>query len=131
MSQEVFNVTVSRSGTAAVGTAFYPVFWVPTDALGGGVTITKVSYVSPRGAAIASAAQPTLVSCGTAAALAANATICAALGSAVWGAGTVRDGTISTAFVDAGYLVAVKFAQTAANADEAEYITTVQYVMGY
>lgn len=129
MSQEVFNVTVIRSGTSAAGTANYIAFWAPTDALGGGVTITKVAYSSPLAVNVASAAQPELVTLGTNSAI--NGTIAPALGSVAWTAGTIRSGTITNAFVDAGYGVAVKWAQpTSANNDENVYIANIQYVMG-
>jgi len=128
MSQEVFNVTVSNAGTHAIGTANYIAFFAPGQTVGGGVTITRVTYSSPLAVAAASAAQPTLVTIGTNSAI--NGTIAAALASAAWTAGTIREGTVSTAYVQYAYGVAVKWGQTVANGDENLYLTNIQYFMG-
>jgi len=130
MSMEIHNVCIpiSLGGTLAVGTSNIFGFWVPTDAVGGGITVTRVAYSSDKAIAAASAPNFTLVSLGTNGAV--NGTIASATGSAAFTAGTPRAGTISTAFVDASYGVAVQWAQTAANADISYITAAIQYQMG-
>lgn len=130
MSFDIHNVCIpiSNGGTLAVGTSNIFGFWVPTDAVGGGITVTRVAYSSNAAIAAASAPNFTLVSLGTNGAI--NGTIASATGSAAFTAGTPRAGTISSEFVDAGYGVAVKWAQTAANADIPYITASIQYVMG-
>ncbi len=127
---EVHNVCIpiSSGGTLPVGTTNVFGFWTPTDAVGGGITVTRVAYCADTAIAAASAPNFTLVSLGTNGAT--NGTIATATGSAAFTAGTPRAGTVSTAFVDAAYGIAVQWAQTAANADKPNITASVQYVMG-
>jgi len=125
----VYNVNVTlANGTLAVGTAYTPAFFAPTDGVGGGLTITKVDYFSTAAIAAGSAPNYTLVTIGTDCAV--NGTIATAIGSAAFNAGTARAGTISTAWVDGTYGVAVQAAQTAENGDSHIISAAIQYKMG-
>lgn len=121
-------IPINAGGTLAVGTSIVYGFSVPDSGNGGGITVTDVKYSSSAAIAAASAPNFTLVSLGTNSAV--NGTIASATGSATFTAGTARSGTIISGFVDAGYSVAVQFAQTAANADMPILTCSVQYVMG-
>jgi hypothetical protein len=126
---EVHNVNINiTSGTLAPGTTNVFGFWAPTASVGGGITITKVSYASNNAVAAASAPNFTLVTVGTNSAT--NGTIATAIGSVAFAAGTIQTGTISSAFVDATYGVAVQWVQTEANADRQTINAHVQYVLG-
>ena len=125
----VFNVCVPlTNGTLALGTTNIVGFYAPSDAVGGGITITKVDYASNE--AIAAASAPVFECVALTAAGVIAGTIATVLGSANWTAGTSRVGTLSTTFVDAGQAVAFKWAQTAVNADTPIITGFVQYVMG-
>ena len=125
----VMNVCVPlANGTLAIGTSTIVGFYAPSDAVGGGITITKVDYAS--NAAIAAASAPVFECVKLTSAGAINGTIATVLGSANWTAGTSRVGTLSTVFVDAGEAVAFKWAQTAANGDAPVITGCVQYLMG-
>jgi hypothetical protein len=128
----VMNVCIPCSnGTLAVGTTNILGFYVPSDAVGGGITITKVDYASNVAIAAASAPVFECVNLTSAGALA--GTIATVLASAAFGAGTSRVGTLATStgvFVDAGQAVAIRRLQTAANADTSVITAAVQYVMG-
>jgi len=125
----VMNVCVPlANGTLAIGTSTIVGFYAPSDAVGGGITITKVDYAS--NAAIAAASAPVFECVKLSSTGAIAGTIATALGSAAWTAGTSRVGTLSTTFVDAGQAVAFKRAQTAVNADAPIVTGMVQYVMG-
>lgn len=130
MSLEIHTVTVPLSnGTLAVGTTNVVAFFAPTDAVGGGITITRVGVTSNSAIAAASAPQFALVTTGTNSAT--NGTIGTALASAGYTAGTVRHLSLSsTPFVDAGYGVAFARYQTAENADTPVVTGYIQYVMG-
>ena len=125
----VMNVCVPlTNGTSDVGTSNIFGFYAPSDAVGGGITITRVDYAS--NVAIAAASAPvfecvTLTSAGVIA-----GTIATVLGSANWTAGTSRVGTLSTTFVDAGQAVAFTKQQTAVNGTIPVITAAVQYVMG-
>ena len=126
---DVHNVAINiANGTLAVGTTNVFGFWVPTASVGGGITITKVTYTSNEAIAAASAPNFTLVSVGTDSAT--SGTLATAIGSVAFAAGTAQPGTISTSFVDATYGVAVQWAQTAENAATPTVTAQVQYVMG-
>lgn len=114
-------------GTLALGTANALAFMVPTDAIGGGITITAVGVQSRAAIAAGSAPLFTLVSLGTNSAI--NGTI-ASVAEGAFTAGTVKALTISTAFVDAGYGVAFKCAGTVVSADQMFINGFIQYVMG-
>ena len=127
----VMNVTIpvlSQPGTMAVGTTTIFGFYAPSDAVGGGITVTRVDFCSDIALAAASAPVFELVTKTSAGVV--NGTISTALASANWTAGTSRVGTLSTAFVDAGYGVFVQWKQTAASADIPILNCSVQYVMG-
>jgi len=127
----VMNVCIpllSQPGTMAVGTTTIFGFYAPTDAVGGGITITRVDFCSNIALTAASAPVFELVTKTSAGVL--NGTITSVLGSANWTAGTSRVGTVSTAFVDAGYGVFAQWKQTAASADIPILNCSVQYVMG-
>jgi hypothetical protein len=126
---DVMNVCVNiNAGTLAVGTTNVVAFWAPTDAIGGGLTVTDVRYSSNAAIAAGSAPNFTLVTLGTNSAT--NGTIASAIGSAAFTAGTSRVGTISDAWVDGTEGVAVQWAQTAANADSPTITAHIQYKMG-
>ena len=126
---EVHNVCVNlTNGTLAVGTSNVVAFFVPTDAVGGGITVTKVGYASNDAIAAASAPVFTCVSLGTNSAI--NGTIATSTGSVAWTAGTLKAGTLSTTFIDAGYGVAFTRIQTAVNGDIPVVTGFVQYLMG-
>ena len=125
----VMNVNVGLlAGTTPVGTTTIFGFYAPSDAVGGGITITKVDYASNEAIAAASAPVYTCVKLTAAGAI--SGTIATVLGSAAWGAGTSRVGTLSTVFVDAGEAVAFVRSQTAANGDIPIVTGMVQYLMG-
>lgn len=128
----VMNVTIpllSQPGTMAVGTSTIFGFYAPSDAVGGGITVTKVDYCSDIALAAASAPVFEVVTKTSAGVI--NGTISTALGSANWTAGTSRVGTLATStFVDAGYGVFVQWKQTAASADIPILNASIQYVMG-
>lgn len=131
MAGEVFNLNVAlANGTLAVGTTVIGAFKVPTNAIGGGITLTSVLFWSQSAIAAASAPVYELVGLGTACAVA--GTLTSALASAAFTAGTARVGTISTAFVDPDTYsyVGVQWKQTAANAAEPILSCSIQYVMG-
>ncbi len=130
MSGEVMNVVIPiYAGTVAVvGTATHFGFWAPSDALGGGITVTKVTYVSRDAVNAGSAINPTLVTTSSAGLI--NGTIATATGQNALTAGTPAVGTISAPFVDGGYGVAVQVAGTAANVNALFISANVQYVMG-
>lgn len=126
---EVHNVCIPlvQGGTLAVGTTYCIGFHVPTSAVGGGITITKCGVVSRD--AIASGSEPyfTLAKFGT------NSAYSASLGTVAKGAytaGTIKDYTITTAFVDANSYVGFIVAGTAVNGDALFCNGYVQYVMG-
>jgi hypothetical protein len=125
----VMNVNVGLlAGTTPVGTSTIFGFYAPSDAVGGGITITKVDYASNEAIAAASAPVYTCVKLTSAGAI--NGTIATVLGSAAWTAGTSRVGTLSTVFVDAGEAVAFVRSQTAANGAIPIVTGMVQYLMG-
>ena len=125
----VMNVNVGLlAGTTPVGTSTIFGFYAPSDAVGGGITITKVDYASNEAISAASAPVYECVKLDSAGAI--NGTIATVLGSANWTAGTSRVGTLSTTFVDAGEAVAFVWKQTAANAQLPIINASVQYVMG-
>lgn len=121
-------VPLHGGGTLEVGTTNIYGFKVPSDAVGGGITITDVHYASNEAIAAASAPVYTCVYCGTDSAI--DGTVATVLGSANWTAGTVRIGTLSTTWVDADNFVMFMWAQTEANGDEPVINASVQYVMG-
>lgn len=127
---EVHNVNVALcNGTLAVGTTNIFAFKVPSDAVGGCITITHVDYASNAAIAAASAPVFTAVYCGTDSAI--DGTVATSTGSVAWTAGTVKMGTLSTVVIDADNYVMIKRAQTAANADYQVITASIQYVMGY
>ena len=130
MSLEIHTVTVPlANGTLAIGTTNVVAFFAPTDAVGGGITITRAGVISNSAIAAASAPQFALVTLGTNSAT--NGTIGTALASAAYTAGTVRHLSLASApFVDAGYGVAFARYQTAVNGDAPTLTGYIQYVMG-
>jgi len=128
---DVHNVNVNLlNGTLAVGTTMVFGFFAPTASIGGGITITKVDFISSAAIAAASAPVYTLVT--TDSACLPNGTITSVLASANWTAGTARVGTIESAFVDATYGVAIKAVGPVAgqNATTHCVVAAIQYVMG-
>lgn len=127
---DVINVNVNlANGTLAVGTSNVFAFKVPSNAVGGGITVTHVDYVSDIAIAAASAPVFTCVYCGTDSAI--DGTIATSTGSVAWTAGTVKMGTLSTTFIDADNYVMITRAQTAVNGDFPIINASIQYVMGY
>ena len=133
MSMESYQVYVSLvlGGTGAVGTTQVLALSLPGTSLGGGVTVTKIAYMSQAAIAAASAPQYTLVSLDSSSNI--IATIGTATASAAWTAGTVRSITVTAAnaYVSGtvSYL-AVKTAQTAANSAQMYVSGNIQYVLG-
>lgn len=126
---DVHNVNVNLlNGTIAVGTTYIMAFWAPSESIGGGITITKVDFTSA--AAIAAASAPVYTIVTTNSSSLPNGTVTSVLASAAWTAGTSRVGTISSAFVEAGYGVAVKCSYTKENATEHLVNASIQYIMG-
>ena len=131
MSLENHNVNVALcNGTLPVGTTIIGAFAVPTNALGGGITLTSVLFWSD--AAIAAASAPVYELVGLSTAYAVAGTLTSVLASAAWTAGTARVGTISTAFVDPDSYsaVGIQWKQTAENAAEPRINCSIQYQMG-
>ena len=122
------NVPIVLGGTAALGTTNVFAFHAPADGKGGGITVQKVNFYSKDAVAAASAPSFELVTLGTNSAI--NGTICAATGSSAFTAGTAKAATISNAWVDGDYRVAVKWIQTAVNADQLYCNAGISYVMG-
>lgn len=121
-------IPINAGGTLAVGTTYVYGFHVPDAGNGGGITVTDVKFSSNAAIAAASAPNFTLVTSGTDSVV--DGSVTSATGSAAFTAGTPRQGTISSGFVDADSYVFVKWAQTAANADMPVLTCSVQYVMG-
>lgn len=132
MSMSVINVCVPvhQMGTVATGTVFNYAFTVPSDAIGGGITITKWGICSD--VTVGSGSAPTFdLVVGKNGTIAATGTI-GANGAQALTAYTCNDGTISTAFVDAGYDVFVKAKKGNVVATLTPQINvSIQYVMGY
>ena len=132
-SNPVMQVAVNcLNGTmAAAGTQFIFGLRAPSAALGGGITILGVDYVSNAAIAAASAPQFQVVKT-TAGGSTVNGTIATVLASAAWTAGTSRLGTLSTVFVDAGEYVMVQHNQTAGAENAATPVVTcnIMYTMG-
>lgn len=125
----VNNVCVNLlNGTLPVGTSRVLAFKVPSDAIGGGITLTSCQFASNAAIAAASAPVYELVNLSSTGAI--SGTLTTVLGSANWTAGTPRTGTISTAFVDADNYVAVQWKQTAVNADTPVISAVIGYLMG-
>lgn len=107
------------AGTVAVGTAQSVVLKVPTDALGGGITVVEAGVCSRRAIAAGSIPMFNLVYGGTDSAV--DGTI-AASSTAAFTAGTIKSMTVTPTFVDASYYVGWEVMGTAVSASE-EYIT--------
>ena len=126
---EVMNVHVNlANGTSAPGTTVIYGFKAPSDAVGGGITITDVRFCSRMAIAAASAPVFEVVTLGTNAAI--NGTVTSVLASANWTAGTPRLGTITDGWVDGDEFVGVQWKHTAANADAHIIGCSIQYKMG-
>ena len=121
------NVTIALGGTLVAGTTDIYAFSVPTDALGGGITITQFGVLTHAAIGAGSAPAITLLSCSAAGVV--NGTI-GTKGSAATTAGTLASGTITSAWVDGTYLVKVRHTQVAASADACYANVAVQYKMG-
>jgi len=128
MSNVNLNTVVLRQeGTLALGTVDYFLGFAPTGSQGGGITVTGFGVWSTDAAGAGSAPQIDLLT--TTSACAVNGTV-GTKGSAATTAGTAAAGTISAAFVDAGYGLIVRHKQIAINADVQTITAYVQYVMG-
>jgi hypothetical protein len=128
MSNQVCAVNVALGGgTVAVGTTYAPAFKVPTDANGGGITILAAGVASQFAIAAGSAPVFELVYLGSTSAIAGTLGTCAA---GAFTAGTVKELTITTAFIDAPYYVAFKVGGTAVNGDQLCANGYITYVMG-
>lgn len=128
---DVINVCVPvhTSGTVAVGTIHNYAFTVPSDAVGGGITITKWGICSD--VAVGSGSAPTYdLAIGYNGTIGATGTI-GANGAQALTAYKANDGTISTAFVDAGYDVFIVQKAAGIVATLTPQINvSIQYVMG-
>jgi hypothetical protein len=100
----------------------------PTDAQGGGLTITKAGCASRNAIAAGSAPFLALVTLSTASVV--DGTI-AAFTAGAFTAGTAVTATLSTAFVDASKYVAWKVMGTVVNADQIYLSAWYEYIMGY
>jgi hypothetical protein len=124
-----FNVCVPlySGGTIAVGTAYDLAFKVPTDDIGGGVTIVAAGISSRLAIDSGSAPVFELVTLGT------NSAVNGTLGTVAAGAftaGTVKALTITSDWAESPYYVAFKNMGTAANGDQTYINGYIQYVMG-
>lgn len=125
------NVTINAGGTLKAGTTYVLAFSVPTDDEGGGLTALNANFSSNEAIAAASAPNFEVVTLGTDSAI--YGTVFTAIGSAAFGAGTPRPGTVSSEWVDvdAGHkYVAIKWIQTEANADIPVINASIGYIMG-
>lgn len=120
-------ITLRQEGTLAVGTLDYFLGFVPSSAVGGGITVTAFGLFSTDANGAGSAPQLDLLT--TTSACVVNGTV-GTKGSAATTAGTAAAGTISSAFVDAGYGLIARWKQIAVNADAQNITAYVQYVMG-
>lgn len=130
MAGQVHNVSVSLSagGTLAIGTSYNLAFKAPTDALGGGITVTSCGIASQAAIAAGSSPLYELVTLGTSSAP--NGTI-GTIAAAAFAAGTVREMTITNSgWVDAPYYVALKSMGTAINGAQLFVTAYIQYMMG-
>lgn len=126
---EIINapVTLLAGGTLTVGTVNKLAFKVPSDANGGGITILSAGVCSAGAIAAGSAPVYELVTLGTNSAI--NGTI-GVWTAGAFTAGTVKELTITTAWVDAPYYVAFKESGTVANGSMLFVNGYVQYAMG-
>jgi hypothetical protein len=115
-------------GTIAVGTAWIPVFRVPSAATGGAITVIDAGEVIKNAVAAASAPTFELVTFGTNSAP--NGTVGTLTADTAYTAGTVRTLTINTAAVQPTYWVGWKVKGTAVNADTIQAFGYITYVMG-
>ena len=123
----MFPITLLQEGTLAAATIDYFLGFVPTAAVGGGITVTAFGICSTDACAAGSAPQLDLIT--TTSACVANGTV-GTKGSGALTAGTAAAGTIATAFVYAGYGLIARWKQIAANATTQTLTAYVQYVMG-
>lgn len=130
--QPLIAGTTANCGTIDVGTVQILAFPVPTDNLGGGITIGQVYAHATGTIAAASAPQIDVVTLSSAGGTIIG-TICA-FGSVAYTGGVPKIGTISEAWVDndAGdYFVAVVHKQTAALAvGSNSFHVSIGYQMG-
>ena len=121
------SIVLVHEGTLAPGTIDHFLGFVPTASVGGGITVTGFGVWSTDAAGAGSAPQVDLVTTDSSSAV--NGTV-GSKGSAALTAGTAAAGTVSSAFVDAGYGLILRWKQIAANADTHTITAYVQYVMG-
>lgn len=122
-----FTNSVPYVGTIAVGTTTFLNIKAPSDANGGGFTITEAYAVSPVAIAAGSSPQYELVTMNSSYAI--NGTI-AAVTTGAWTAGTPKAFTISDGWVDGGEYVGVKQHGTAVNGDTLRVSVSFNAVMG-
>lgn len=121
-----FDVKIATPSAGAISNGTRPLFKVPTDAEGGGITILSAE-VCQGGSTNSSLILVTLDSTGTTV----NGTITTtAVGGTAspFAANTPKAWTITTPFVDAGYYVGLKEGNVAAA--NAACLVSIKYLMG-
>jgi len=122
----MISVPLVHEGTLAPGTLDYFLGFVPSST-GGGVSVTSFGVFSTDACAAGSAPQVDLLT--TSSACAVNGTV-GTKGSGALTAGTAAAGTISSAFVDGGYGLILRYKQIAANATTQTVSAYIAYVEG-
>lgn len=110
-----FNFVLG-AGTVAVGTTNYVAMKAPSDAEGGGLTITELRAVSSATLAAGSAWGVEVVTMGNGTISTLNGTVGTIPGTGAWTANVVRTITVADGWVDGGEYVGVRFIGTAENA---------------
>ena len=106
------------AGTVYVGTVRMCIGKAPSDANGGGVTITETWIASDVALAAGSAPGFALVTLAAGTSQTPTGTICSVAGSGAWTAGTTRSTfeTVSDGWVDGGEYIGLEYIGTAVNA---------------
>jgi len=122
------NNVLTTTGTVAVGTATYVLGKAPSDANGGGMTVTELVAVSTGALAAGSAYNVTFITQSSANVT--TGTIGATTAGQLWAVGTAKTITVSDAWVDGGEYIAAVVAGTAANATSTTLTLGFNAVMG-
>jgi hypothetical protein len=127
-----FTSPLAFSGTVYVGTVRLPFAKAPSDANGGGFTVTEAWIASDVAIAAGSAPGFALVTLASGTSQTPTGTICSVSGTGAWTAGTIRSdfSTISDAWVDGGEYVALEYIGTAVNAGAMNITGGFNAVMG-
>lgn len=122
------NSVLTTTGTIALGTATYVLGKAPSDANGGGLTITELLAVSTGALAAGSAYNVTFITQTSAGVT--SGTIGATGAGSAWPAGTAVTATVSDGWVDGGEYIAAVVAGTAVNATSTTLSLGFNAVMG-